>query len=158
DAGLIMSGHDLFWVREERVPREGRTLDECQDAVAIDLSRHRFAVADGASESWNAALWARLLVETYTQLPDPAPAWGPWLQDLRQRWTEETDRSRASGPAELDWFLEDRYALGAYATFLGLALTPFPDPDDGGFSWIALALGDTCIFQVRGDTLVSSFP
>jgi hypothetical protein len=163
-----MSGNDSLWARLERVPREGTTLDDCQDAGAYDLDRRRFAVADGATESWNARLWAQLLTDSYVQHPDPVPSWGAWLPELRQRWTEATDaalfdsRSAAShgatGPAELDWFLEDRYALGAYATFLGVTLMPFPDPDEGGFSWVALALGDTCLFQVRHDQLVLAFP
>lgn len=151
-----MSSHTSLWIRLGRVPKDGMPLDDCQDAAEYDEERWRFAVADGATESWNSALWARLLVESYVAEIDPTPPWATWLPDLRARWTAQTEQAR--GPAELDWFLEDRYALGAYATFLGVTLLPFPDPDDGGFSWVALALGDTCLFQIRGEQLVLAFP
>lgn len=143
-------------VRLVSIPREGSTDEECQDAADFDLERYRFAIADGATESWNAGSWARLLVGRYVELHDPAPNWGEWLPDLRERWRGATDQELAEGPGGLDWFLEERYNLGAYATFLGLFLRP--DADYLGFSWQALAVGDSCLFQIRGDAIVAAFP
>jgi len=143
-----------LWVRLVRVPRAG--ADETQDAADFDLDRLRFAVADGATESWNAGPWARLLVEGYVEQDDPVPAWSTWLPLLRDVWQIRTDDELAATQGKLDWFLEERYQLGAYATFLGLFLRP--DHDGLGYSWLALAVGDSCLFQVRDDALVAAFP
>ncbi len=145
-----------LWVRLVRVPRTGSSLEECQDAADFDLDRHRFAIADGATESWNSGIWAQMLCADYVRLREPAPAWAAWLPDLRHAWQVATDHELARDPAEMDWFLEDRYHLGAYATFLGLYLRP--DADALGFSWLALAVGDSCLFQIRNDALVVAFP
>src|SRR5947199_52879 len=53
--------------------RAGHRAEEYEDAHAGDAGAGRFAVADGASETSFAALWARLLAEGFVQ------AEGDWL-------------------------------------------------------------------------------
>src|SRR6267378_47866 len=48
-----------------RLPKAGSTQAEYEDAVAWSRRRGRFAVADGASASAFARLWAQLLVQAY---------------------------------------------------------------------------------------------
>src|SRR5260370_42032120 len=67
------------------VPKHGHTEDEYEDAWAADPDAGRFAVADGASESAFAGLWARLLVEGFVAAPQP-PALLLWLAVPRRRW------------------------------------------------------------------------
>ena len=61
------------------LPKRGHSADEFEDAFAFDPAAGRYAVADGASESSFAGLWARLLVEGFIR---PKPGWllgpGPW--------------------------------------------------------------------------------
>jgi hypothetical protein len=128
-----------------RLPRRGRAVDECEDAAAGNLEQGRFAIADGASESVQAGLWARLLVESFVAANGEA-AWNALLDRARQSWT-----SAVPLPAvELPWYLEVGLRQGAFATFLGVAI--------GESEWDALAIGDSCLFQLRGDELVAHFP
>jgi hypothetical protein len=50
----------------------------------------------------------------------------------------------------LPWYAEDKFEQGAFATFLGLSV--------GESAWRAVAVGDSCLFQVRGGALVRAFP
>jgi hypothetical protein len=127
--------------RAFHLPREGHTPTEYEDAFAGDPARGRFAVADGASESAFAGDWARLLVQAYVRRPGP---WSAWLPAVRRRWHRQGQKR------ELPWYAEAKFQEGAYAALLGIAF-------DGG-RWQAEAVGDSCLFVVRGQRLARSFP
>jgi hypothetical protein len=131
-----------------RVPRRGHAPEECQDAVAGAPERGRFAVADGASESADAGLWARLLAEDFVASPARHLAWASWLPPLQARWAAEAAALPAGGA--LPWYLEERAREGAFATFLGVLV------EDS--VWHAQAVGDSCLFQLRGGALLRAFP
>jgi hypothetical protein len=142
--------------RQFRLPRQGHALSECQDAVAGDPLRGRFAVADGASESSFAGWWAQMLVEDFVRSPLEEPAWETWLPPLQQRWARAVG---PNGPEEtLPWYLEPGLQVGAFATFLGLVLQPTSQPGPAPWRWYALAVGDSCLFQVRNDAVIRAFP
>ena len=133
----------LRW-RSFLVPKAGHVADECEDAAFGDPGLGRFAVADGASESYAAGDWARLLVEAFVALgPD-----GDWLKDPRAAW-----QAAVAGGA-VSWYAEDKFARGGHATFLGVCLTPGP----AGYEWEATAVGDACLIHVRDGACVRSFP
>jgi hypothetical protein len=136
--------HSLF------LPKRGHSADEYEDALAADPAHGRFALADGASESSFAGLWARLLVEGFVHPPPPGNAEATWLEVSRRRWAAEVD-----GLA-LPWYAEAKRDQGAFATFLGLILN-LPAPGAAG-GWRALAIGDSCLFLVRQGSLLTSFP
>ncbi len=140
--------------RELRLSRGGNRADECEDASAGSADRARFAVADGASESFQAGLWANLLVEAYVRSDDLHPDWLEWLPPLQASWAELADHASRPGEngdgASLPWYLESRMHQGAFATFLSLVVE--------GPTWHAVAVGDTCLFQVRADRLEVAFP
>jgi hypothetical protein len=54
------------------------------------------------------------------------------------------------------WYAEAKLEEGAAATFLGLIFREVPVL--GLKSWQALAVGDSCLFQVRHGRLITSFP
>jgi len=138
----------LRW-RSFSLPREGNTPEEYEDALAGNPRTGRFAVADGASESSFAGLWAKLLVEGFVASGEGRTTMN-WLTPLQHRWAEAVD------PLALDWFAEEKRRLGAFATLLGLTLKK---PQAGGEGrWKAVAVGDACIFQVREDRLLTAFP
>jgi hypothetical protein len=136
--------HSLF------LPKRGHSADEYEDALAADPATGRLALADGASESSFAGLWAHLLVESFVHPPAPASAEGTWLEVSRRRW------SAAVGGRALPWYAEAKRDQGAFATFLGVILD-LPTPVAPG-RWRALAVGDSCLFLVRGGCLAASFP
>jgi hypothetical protein len=135
-----------------RLPRQGYRLEECQDASAGDPERGRFAIADGAAESPYSALWAHLLVEDFVRHHERMPPWASWLPSLQERWVAASGLapSRERPDAGVPWYLEPGLIQGAFATFLGLVI------EDN--SWHALAVGDSCLFQMRQGELVRTFP
>jgi hypothetical protein len=149
--------------RTFRLPRQGHVLAECQDASAGDTERGRFAIADGAAESPYSALWARLLVDEFVRHNERLLPWADWLPSLQAHWAAEVARSTDPAPTMqagwnggfagengVPWYLEPGLLQGAFATFLGLVIE-----EDG---WHALAVGDSCLFQVRQRELERSFP
>ena len=151
--------------RAFRLPRQGYVLEECQDASAGDPSARRFAVADGAAESPHSALWAHLLVQEFVRQSERLPLWANWLPSLQQRWATEsaggwrvegggnnspTTRHPPPAAVSVPWYLEPGLLQGAFATFLGLVVEET--------TWQALAVGDSCLFQVRQGALVRAFP
>ena len=141
------------------VPRQGCSKADCLDAAAGDPERGCFAIADGASEG------------------GPSPACGPacsWMTSFglmrrssRGRWRCRRLQARwrtrvglSPRPAETPWYVaEHARALdnGAFATFLGLRLEPAVSPGMP-WRWQALAVGDTCLFQIRSGVLIETFP
>ncbi len=148
-----------FWL-----PRGGSRAEDYEDAFcprrtgARTGTRLRLAVADGASESMLSGLWADLLVRTWcrtrTRPADEvvAAAMSGWDATL----VAYLD-GREAGHRPIEWFEQPGLERGAHATLLGLEVWPESRPGGGG-QWSAVSLGDSCLFQVRGDTLVRSFP
>ena len=157
----------VYWV-----PKLGNSAEEYEDAAAFSLEQGRFAIADGATESSFSDLWARSLVRQYTTSPPLIPPNSAplhdWLVPLQTEWHGSINWER------LPWFAEEKARNGAFAAFLGLYFlgadkAPPPPfsfwgwvfrrrPRVGGVRWHALAVGDSCLFQVRGDKLLSAFP
>jgi hypothetical protein len=144
----------LLW-RCYQVSRRGLAPEECQDAAAADAARRRFAVADGASESSHSGLWARLLVEDFVVGGVGGDVWAAGLPPLQRRWSEEVGPRPGDPP--LPWYVEERLRAGAFATFLGVVLGP-GEEGSAPWRWQALAVGDSCLFQVRDGGLVEAFP
>jgi hypothetical protein len=157
-----------FWT-----PKLGNSVEEYEDAFAFSPSHRHLAVADGATESSYADRWARDLVDQYIHAPPPVEApqtpFPNWLTPLQERWRAGIDWPN------LPWFAEEKAKAGAFATFLGISVI---DPDDfrkasllerataffrrdhkpHPWTWKAMAVGDSCFFQIREDKLVYSFP
>ncbi|MBQ1104479.1 hypothetical protein [Streptomyces sp. 404i] len=169
-------------------PKYGSTPAECEDAVVVlpdrphdEMLRGPIAVGvcDGATESALAKDWARLLAHTVAeqamQLPDllkPGPAferfaasvvdqWDPWLA----QYTKE----RVEDRRPLKWYEHTKLAEGAFATLLAVRVDPDAEPradadaagDDEpspGWRWRVAALGDSCLFHLRDDRLLTAFP
>lgn len=145
------------------LPKRGNTTDEYEDAYAY--STHRFAIADGATESSYAEPWARGMVKQFVNTPPkhirvtPVPL-EEWISPLQKEWHREVPWDR------LPWYAEEKARNGAFSTFLGIEITPAPTKfkildlfrTRKGIRWHALAVGDSCFFQVRDGTLTTSFP
>ena len=133
----------LRW-RSFTVPKDGHAPDECEDALAGDPAAGRFAIADGASESYACGEWARLLVGAYVR----TGAVGDWLAGPRAAWDREV------GAQSLSWYAEEKFAIGAHATFLGVTVTAGP----GLATWEAVAAGDSCLILANGGSVAAAFP
>jgi Protein phosphatase 2C len=153
---MTRTGDGGLLCQQLRMPRHGHSVEECQDASAANADRGRFAVADGASESPHAALWASLLVDAFVRSPDTGLGCENWLPAVQQHWAASVTPGPEQQP--LPWYLEAGVKQGAFATFLGLVVTPDPNASGNLWLWEALAVGDSCVFQTRGDILLQAFP
>ncbi|MFI6227929.1 protein phosphatase 2C domain-containing protein [Micromonospora echinospora] len=127
------------------VPKLGREPAENEDSVTTDPGAGRFAVADGASTSARSEIWSRLLVEAFvSEQSDPFDP--PTLAQLRGRW------SVLVNDPTLPWYAQAKLQHGAAATFLGLSLDPV------SVSYRAVAMGDSCLFHLRGTGIVQVGP
>jgi hypothetical protein len=124
------------------VPKAGSAAAENEDAVGGDVKRVRFAISDGASEGWQSRGWANHLVQAYLAQPPAPPEFDRWLAAVRKKWQPPEPRSDA-------WYAEVKQEQGSFATLLGLEFRAATDPP--GLVWKAVAVGDSCLFQVRGD-------
>ncbi len=141
------------------LPKAGNDASDYEDAMFPPLhapitrrvrrrSLARVAIADGATESSFARLWAELLVEGYgtghltpTKLVEGLPALQTeWLQQVSVR--------------PLPWYAEEKVRDGAFSTWLGLELR---DTANGG-RWRAFSVGDSCLCHVRDSELLAAFP
>ncbi len=167
-------------------PKDGHSADECEDAVCV-LPALAFdelvdgpvaaSVCDGASESVLAKDWAQLLASASAAAAlhhpgffgsraafedfagDVVDSWDPWLDNyIHQR--------DVSGKP-LKWYEQSKLRGSTFATFLSVRVTPTVAPltaqsDSGptgtGWLWHAAALGDSCLFHIRDERMLRSFP
>jgi hypothetical protein len=128
-----------------RLPKAGNSQAEYEDATAWSRRVRRFAVADGASASAFAGLWAQLLARAYVGGHVQAGSLETDLAPIQTAWASQVDQR------PLAWYAQEQARRGAFAALAGLALH-----DDA--SWSALAVGDCCVFHVRDDALLTAFP
>jgi hypothetical protein len=138
------------WV-SATVPKRGSRAGENEDAAAAAADGLRFAVADGATESWESGPWAAHLAAALVGRP-PAPAdFADWLAAARGDWFALDDDEDAR-----PWYAAEKQREGSFATLLGLELRRSRRP--GEWAWRAVAVGDSCLFHVRAGRLVQAFP
>src|SRR5262245_5873816 len=121
-----------------RMPKAGSSQAEYEDATAWSSRRRRFAVADGASASAFARLWAQLLARAYVRGHLQAESLETDLAPIQIRWASQVDQR------PLAWYAQEQARRGAFAALAGLTLH-----DEG--SWSALAVGDCCVLHARDD-------
>jgi hypothetical protein len=147
-----------------RLQKAGNAEAEYEDACCPTENGQRagdelrFAVADGASEGMLSGAWANILVDLHCRFDWSAGSVEQFLETAYGEWkafTSEYLRTRETrNPVQ--WYEEPGFEEGAFSTLLGLTLTGSA-PDRSG-TWTAIAVGDSCLFQVRGAALVNKFP
>jgi hypothetical protein len=141
-----------MWIctRAFHAPKHGNARSEYEDAFfpdgvcRRDVSEFRCAVADGASESAFAGEWARLLVRGFARRR-------MYLRHLQRCWLRLVGRRR------VPWYLEEKIRRGAHAALVGLTIRHDGGESPGG-TWHVVAVGDSCLFHVRGDALLAVTP
>jgi hypothetical protein len=144
-----------FWL-----PKADRSAEEYEDAfypksdIEHSLDRAmRFAVADGATESSFARRWAKQLVIAYCHPETPRPADMAGFRAQIERCGADWSSYVSAKP--LAWNFLAKAQRGAFATLAGVTL--MPGTDEVG-CWEAVAVGDSCLFQVRDSKLERAFP
>jgi hypothetical protein len=138
-------------VRQFVLPKGGSGAEECEDAVAQSADSRRFAVADGATEAFDARRWAVRLAETWVaagSAPLTVEEFRPWLAEQGE-WLRASWEGR-----KLSWYAEEKRRAGSFAAFVGLRL----EERGRGVRWDAVALGDSCLVQTRGGRVETALP
>jgi len=139
-------------VRTYSAAKHGNRLAECEDSVAASEHRGRFAIADGASQSWAARDWARLLTSHWVEKPAAGDELVDWVVEAQDAFNERDQSGGADVPAYLRAHRTTRGGV-AHATFVGATLDP-----GAAAELRMLSIGDSCGFVLREQTLVASVP
>lgn len=137
--------------RQLLLPKTGATLDECEDAISVDPNARRFAIADGATEAFDARGWAQRLATAWTTtdvLPDTPKDFIAWASGEGAAWA-----SAWSGRA-LPWYAAEKRRAGSFAAFVGVEFVE----DSGALSWRAVAVGDACLLRVCAGEVCGAMP
>lgn len=133
------------------LPKAGAQSAECEDAIGVNLAAARCAVADGATEAFDARNWAQLLADGWVASESPVltrESFGVWVAEqgivLHESWQGRT----------LSWYAEEKARRGSFAAFVGVQFDLSADVAH----WTALALGDSCLLQQRNGALCCAFP
>lgn len=145
-----------MWIYAQgfHVPKLGSAEREYEDAYYPPRASHRnvkafrCAVADGATESTFAREWAQILVRGFGR--------GRLRFGRMRKLWHRSVRGRSSAPGAA-WYVGAKMRQGAYAAFVGLILRDGNNGRPGGL-WRVLAAGDSCIFHVRADNLLTHGP
>jgi len=142
--------------------KAGNYPDENDDACrpigkrGVRSDRLRAAVSDGATEGFQSGRWANYLVEAFIRSPSlevqrisrrARHRWEKWLTT----YLDERARERP-----IQWWEEPALERGAFASIIGLQISASSNGDDS--HWNAIAIGDSCLFHVRGTELLRAFP
>ena len=125
------------------VPKHSGDADRNEDAFRWSPERSALALSDGATESFDSRLWARLLVRYYVRHQAFSVA------GLDRAITAFT---RCHNPGALSWSRQAAFDRGSFATLLGVSISPEKDQAS------ILAIGDTIALLLDGPRLVTSFP
>ena len=135
------------------LPKDVEYPEQNQDAWALDHRRGAAAIADGVASTIFSRQWARILTEAaMASLPDPdlPEAFRCWLGDCREAW-----RSRIN-VSKLAWHQKAKLRDGAFSTLLWLML--MDEPETSLCRLRGYAVGDSCLFLVRGGKTIRTFP
>lgn len=147
-------------IRSYWVPKAGNPVHEWEDGCAFSEAAGRIAVADGASSAFDAQRWSQLLASRFLDDPvaaDDGEAIMAWIKRRTEEWNagdDQADRAER-GQDDAAWYVHEASSRGSFATFLGFNVSRRRDES---LDFQAVAVGDTCLFHVRDDTLVSAFP
>lgn len=131
--------------------KDGCDWWECEDAIAVNREAKLFAVADGATEAFDSRRWARLLAYGWVRQQPPAidpERFHSWVASLGRRIHARWNRR------SLPWYAEEKARGGSFAAFAGLSF----EREAGASRWRAVALGDTCLIQLRDGAIHTSLP
>jgi hypothetical protein len=150
---------ELAGIRTFALPRDGINLNLSADRSASNLSRGRYALADGVSTSFLPGRWAELVAEQFVNHPSlPDASLSPddferWLSTASQKWLHWVQNdwipqaSVASG--QTNWDREIK--RGAGTTFIGCSFSRDHLRQHGQTNIHVTAVGDAVFFLVSRD-------
>lgn len=153
-----------YSINSSWLPKEGNTLLEYEDALypkimgSFEQEQVTVAVSDGASESMLSGTWAEFLVRLCCKESSCFDNFNVFInRSCRgwKLWLKSYIKLRERNLKPIQWYEEPGINAGAFASLLCLQLHSEKDDET---NWDAIALGDSCLFQVRDNELITSFP
>jgi hypothetical protein len=140
------------------VSKDGNDSSEYEDASCIQTVKDEAAikiyaaVADGATDSSFAGEWAKMLVRAFSKgtiatIEDLKSQ----IEQVSKRWLHVVNRK------PMPWYAEERIKQGAFATLCGITLVA-PEENVLIGTYKVMAVGDSCMFQVRKKELIKAVP
>ncbi len=114
-----------------------------EDAYVFSADRQRLALSDGASESYDSRVWARLLAGSYAENPQFDQA---WLQSAVAAYTRQHDFDAMS------WSQQFSFERGCFATLLGA------EHDAANRRLALFGVGDSVAVLFEGDRFAFAWP
>ena len=125
------------------IPKLPGDADRNEDAFMWSPQRSAIALSDGATESFDSGLWARILVRLFVLNP---------VVSMARVDMAIIAYTRRHDPQSLSWSRRAAFDRGSFATLLGVAVSPELDQAR------VLAIGDSLALLLDGTRLVASFP
>lgn len=144
--------HRAYWL-----PKDTQEPSRYEDAYDVDAARGVAAICDGVSTTLFSGRWSAILAKAVVaSAPDvrSPETLETWLNLQRQAWSASFDENT------LAWHQKPKLLEGAASTLLWIEVTEFPQ-QDGVARPLCLrsyAIGDCCLFHVRGGQVLQSFP
>ncbi len=148
---------EIIW-QSHTLAKDGNCQEENEDAFSPNgnsafSGEEPFicALADGATRTSFSSLWANLLVKSladpYLGLTDSA------VSTAQKEWSQTINEMK------LPWHAEEKVKQGSFSTLLWFRVTPNPkESGEPGGPWEATAVGDSCLFQIRNEELITKYP
>lgn len=124
-------------------PKDPSEPESNEDCLHLDLGSGRFALCDGASESYDSKSWAAILAEKFVS--DPAINQS-WIDDVVSAYSTLFDFQN------LSWSKQAAFEKGSFATLLGVEINSSLDHLE------IIAIGDSIALLVDEGHLVKSWP
>jgi hypothetical protein len=147
-----------FEARTFSLAKDAEFPEQTQDAFALNSRRGVAVVADGAAMGLFSGMWARQLCRAIVLEPpdlDAAAEFQAWLAAQRAAWWAQIDVEH------LPFYQRAKLPDGGASTVLWIELGPTVDEPPSRptrCQLYAVALGDSCLFHLRGDELLHAFP
>lgn len=129
--------------------KQAESFADCQDRFGVNPNTKSIAVSDGMGSTWQQKIWAKLLVDTFTNSKDWNPtkeSIKPLCQEWRNRVADFIQNLKDKGaPENMIYRNERNLADGrsAGATFVGIRFN--------GNDWNGSVLGDSCLIEWDGN-------
>jgi len=139
-------------VQVNQVSRAGSGGQDSEDAVAHATNPARFALADGASTTFDPRSWAQKLAEAFVAQPPPfrTPTMHTWASILGGSWRQALKQD------DLPWYAQEKARRdGSAATLVGLEIGNVRHAPRG---WRAIAVGDSILLHIREGRPLTTFP
>jgi hypothetical protein len=120
-----------------------RSDERNQDNFALRPARGIYAISDGASVSFEAARWSRILVDHYVRQPRLSH---DWILTAAAEFETAFDRNA------VPWYIQSALDRGSFASLLGIRVMLARSKIH------VLSVGDTLALLLDGDRLVETWP